>query len=110
MRLLFDQNLSRYLKRRLVDLYPDSLHVQDIGLESNPDLIVWGHAASQDLVIVTKDADFVELSLRLGHPPKVIWLRIGNAPTASVASLLRSSHGDIRAFCEDENKSLLVLP
>lgn len=109
MRLLFDQNLSRRLKERLQDLYPDSLHVQDIGLESSPDINVWEYAAAQSLVIVTKDADFVELSLRLGHPPKVIRLSLGNAPTASVASLIRSSHDEIRAFCNDENMSLLIL-
>ena len=70
MRLLFDQNLSRRLKERLQDLYPDSLHVQDIGLESNPDINVWEYAASHNLIVVTKDSDFVELSARLGHPPK----------------------------------------
>ncbi len=30
MRFLFDQNLSRRLKQLLKDLYPDSLHVQDV--------------------------------------------------------------------------------
>ncbi len=110
MRLLFDQNLSRHLTQRLQDLYPESLHVQDIGLETNPDINVWEYAASQSLVIVTKDSDFVELSVRLGHPPKVIRLRLGNAPTAYVASLLRNSHDEIRAFYDDENVSILILP
>ena len=110
MRLLFDQNLSRHLKQLLQDLYPDSLHVQDIGLDSNSDVDVWEHAGSENLIIVTKDFDFVELSERLGHPPKVIRLSLGNAPTASVTSLLRDSHEEIRAFCDDETRSLLTLP
>ena len=110
MRLLFDQNLSRRLRQLLQDLYPDSLHVQDIGLDSNPDIDVWEHAGSENLVIVTKDFDFVELSQRLGHPPKVIRLSLGNAPTASVVSLLRNRQGEIRAFYDDENRHILVLP
>lgn len=109
MRFLFDQNLSRRLKQLLQDIYPDSIHVQDIGLDSNPDIHVWEHAESENLVIVTKDSDFVELSERLGHPPKVIRLSLGNATTASVVSLLRNSQGEIRAFYDDNNRSLLVL-
>ncbi len=110
MRFLFDQNLSRHLKHLLQALYPDALHVQDIGLDSIPDINVWEHAESENLVIVTKDSDFVEMSLRLGHPPKVIWLNIGNSSTADAASLLRGSQDEIRAFCDDETRSLLTLP
>ena len=110
MRLLFDQNLSRHLKQRLEDLYSESLHVRDLGLESTEDSLVWEHAKSVPLVIVTKDSDFVQLSSRLGHPPKVIWVRLGNVPTSDVAALLRNRHNDVRAFCQDERNSLLILP
>ena len=34
MRLLFDQNLSPRLDQSLRDLYPESLHVRSVGLES----------------------------------------------------------------------------
>ena len=57
--MTYSQNLSR--RQLLQDLYPDSLHIQDIGLDSTPDIDVWGHAGSENLVIVTKDFDFVEL-------------------------------------------------
>ena len=33
MKLLFDQNLSPCLARRLADLYPDSAHVSEVGLD-----------------------------------------------------------------------------
>ena len=32
--------------------------------------------------IVTLDADFADLSLLRGQPPKVIWLRCGNSTVA----------------------------
>ena len=34
MKLLFDENLSYKLVRLLADLFPDSVHVRDVGLES----------------------------------------------------------------------------
>lgn len=110
MRLLFDQNLSRHLNRLLVDMYPHSLHVRDVSLESGHDNLIWEHARANSLVIVTKDSDFVQLSATLGHPPKVIWVRLGNVSTRDVASLLRHRYEDISAFCRDEDTSLLTLP
>ena len=34
--------------------------------------------------IVSKDSDFREGSFAEGHPPKVIWLAVGNAGTAEI--------------------------
>ena len=33
MKLLFDENLSYKLVRLLADLFPDSVHVRDVGLK-----------------------------------------------------------------------------
>jgi predicted nuclease of predicted toxin-antitoxin system len=61
------------------------------------------------LVIVSKDSDFEHRALLYGHPPKVVWLRLGNTPTATVAALLRTRHADLLAFEADPIASLLVL-
>jgi len=74
MRLLFDENLSPKLPQRLIDLFPDSLHVRDVGMKATIDPIVWDYAKANDLMIVSKDADMHDLSLVVGNPPKVIWL------------------------------------
>jgi predicted nuclease of predicted toxin-antitoxin system len=37
VKLLFDENLSYKLAHRLADVFPDSLHVRDVGLESADD-------------------------------------------------------------------------
>lgn len=78
MRLLFDQNLSPRLMEMMQDLYPQSLHVRDIGLGSADDRAVWAYAKSHEYTIVSKDSDFRQLSFTFGHPPKVIWIRRGN--------------------------------
>jgi predicted nuclease of predicted toxin-antitoxin system len=61
MKLLFDQNLSRHVVRRLVDMYPDSNHILLLGLEQEPDAVVWQYARAHGYIVVTKDADFSEL-------------------------------------------------
>ena len=41
MKLLLDQNLSWRLARALQDLFPDSVHVREIGLDRATDDEVW---------------------------------------------------------------------
>ena len=37
MKLLFDENLSPKLSNRLSDLFPNSLHVRDVGMKATTD-------------------------------------------------------------------------
>ena len=37
MKLLFDENLSPKLPNRLSDLFPNSLHVRDVGMKATID-------------------------------------------------------------------------
>jgi predicted nuclease of predicted toxin-antitoxin system len=110
VKLLFDENLSPELARRIVDLFPDSVHVRDVGMKAADDPIVWEFAKNNDFVIVSKDADMHDLSLIFGNPPKVVWLRLGNCSTHQVEELLRQDFDVIKLFYGDESVSLLVLP
>ena len=110
MRLLFDQNLSRYFRVLLSDLYPGSLQVREIGLADAPDTVIWAYAIEHGLVIVTKDADYRDLSVARGHPPKVVWIRLGNCPTSQVAELIRERHDELLAFHRNDAAGLLELP
>jgi predicted nuclease of predicted toxin-antitoxin system len=87
--LLFDQNLSPRLAGRLVDAFPGSAHVSEAGLAQALDRVVWGFARVNNFVLVSKDADFGELGLILGFPPKVVWIRRGNCTTSDIEALLR---------------------
>ena len=109
MKLLFDQNLSPRLVRRLVDLYPDSNHVYLIGLGAAPDPIIWEYARDNDFIIVTRDADFSDLNVMRGYPPKVIWIRRGNCTTAAIESILRVNYQAIDALASNDNIGLLTL-
>ena len=110
MRLLFDQNLSRRLVALLADDFPDSSHVSLVGLAMSTDREVWEYARDHGYAIASKDSDFGQLAFLYGHPPKVIWLRVGNQPTRLIADLLRASAEFIARFNADPDDALLVLP
>ncbi len=107
--LLFDQNLSPHLVERLSDLYPDSAHVSKIGLDTALDRVVWEYARQHNYMIVTKDADFSEMSLLLGFPPKVIWICRGNCSTREIELLFRDNYEAIVALSDDPATGILTL-
>ena len=109
MKLLFDENLSPKFVTRLSDLFPNSLHVRDVGMKATLDPIVWDYAKDNNLIIVSKDADMHDLSLVFGNPPKVIWLRVGNCSTLQIENLLRRDFNAIESFYADDSLSLLAL-
>ena len=55
MKLLFDENLAPSLVEALADIFPESLHIREVG---------------QGCMIVSKDADFRQRSFLYGHPPR----------------------------------------
>jgi predicted nuclease of predicted toxin-antitoxin system len=109
LKLLFDQNLSRKLVSQLADIFPDSSHVQLHELAEKTDTEIWQFAKANDFCIVTQDADFAERSRLYGSPPKVVWLRCGNAPTSQVESLIRSGVEAIQELLNNPNLHCLEL-
>jgi len=110
MKLLFDQNLSPRLPRLLADLYPDSVHIRDIGLRDATDTEIWEYDGQNGFVLVSKDSDFQQRSLLYGQPPKFIWLRVGNCPVKLIEELLRKHSIAIHTFVNDVIESHLMLP
>ena len=109
MKLLFDQNLSPKLVNRLANLFPDSTHVQSVGLDCASDDQIWEHARLNGFAVVSKDEDYNNLSVVRGSPPKVIWLQLGNCKTAQVDAAFRARFAEIEAFENDPAVGTLVL-
>jgi predicted nuclease of predicted toxin-antitoxin system len=107
--LLFDENLSASLVRRLADIYPDCKHVCDLLPAGSSDDRVWAAAKAADLTVVSKDTDFRLRSTLYGSPPKVIWLSVENAGTAVIADLLRTRFVVINHLRTDPDTDLLML-
>jgi predicted nuclease of predicted toxin-antitoxin system len=109
MVLLFDENLAHALVAQLADIYPGSRHIRDTGLLGEPDPVVWDYAKQEGLAIVSKDRDFMNRSHYYGHPPKVIWLCVGNLSTKKMEERLRSNATQIQAFLADTATSCLTV-
>lgn len=109
MKLLLDENLFDRIISRIVDLYPNSAHVKTLHLTNTDDLLIWEYAKANDFVIVSKDSDFHQRNLLYGHPPKFIYLRIGNNPTSKIVQILRDNFDTISQFRDSEVESILVL-
>ena len=109
MKRLFDENLSPKLPRLLATLFPGSAHVRECGLLGQTDEDLWEYAAAHAFTIISKDSDFQQRSLLCGHPPKVVWLRIGNCTRQQLVRLITDHERDMRALDTDPFETVLVL-
>jgi predicted nuclease of predicted toxin-antitoxin system len=109
VKLLFDHHLSPTLVARLGELFPESNHVWHLGLHDVTDETVWLFAREHGFMVVSKDADFSEISMALGYPPKLIWLRIKNWPTNDIEHLIRTNYSRIAELHNAADRGILVL-
>jgi predicted nuclease of predicted toxin-antitoxin system len=107
VKLLFDENLA---PSRLVDVFPESAYVHELGLGSTDDNAISKFAREHDYVVVTKHADFRALRLTFGQSAfRVIWIRSGNGSTNAIEQALRSCVQATRAVAADEAGILDIL-
>jgi len=108
--LLLDANLSW---RSIVILkihFDDCCHVDDIGLPMPAkDTEIWNYAQKREMLIVTNDEDFLQLSTIKGFPPKVLLLRMGNQSRKFTEQTLINMKDQIKAFVESYEHGILEL-
>jgi predicted nuclease of predicted toxin-antitoxin system len=108
MKLLFDENLSRRLVQATRDLFPDSVHVSQVGLTSGiSDCQIWDYAKQHGFAI-TADTDFVAMANSYGLPPKVVLLANCDYPTSTAAHIIRANAIRLSQF-ERDSHALLIL-
>jgi len=59
-----------------------------IALRDARDKAIFEAARIAEVIVMTKDVDFVEMVNRLGPPPQVVWLRCGNTSNSALLELL----------------------
>ena len=59
--------------------------------------------------LISKDADFHQMSLVHGAPPKVVWIRLGNCTTGDVVRLLEHHHRRLLEFDDQPETAFLAL-
>jgi predicted nuclease of predicted toxin-antitoxin system len=108
MNLLFDQNISFRLIKKISDLYPNARQVRELGLENFSDTEIFEYAKKHNYVIVTFDSDFCDINNLRNYPIKIIWLRIGNTTTINLVNLFRKKFDIIKLFLKEKNGCLEI--
>ena len=62
--------------------------LRDLQLRDAEDEQIFQMARQQGIVIISKDSDFVEMVLRLGIPPQLLWVTCGNVTNCRLQNLL----------------------
>jgi predicted nuclease of predicted toxin-antitoxin system len=103
MRLLFDQNISFRITRKLQYYFQGCVHISDCNLSNSEDSDIWNFARKNDMAIVTFDSDFYDISIINGHPPKIIWIRTGNLATGELVKLFIDKQLIINSFLNSDD-------
>lgn len=69
----------------------DAIAVRDLGLREAADQEIFSAAKRANVVVMTKDSDFISMLDRFGPPPQVIWVRCGNTSNARLREILTST-------------------
>ena len=67
-----------------------AIALRDLGLRDATDSAIFDAAKKANAVLISKDSDFVELVMRHGAPPKLIWLTCGNVSNAALQTLFNA--------------------
>ena len=78
MKFLIDAQLPPALAVQLRAAGHAAVHVTDVLPGNAADIALLDHAVAQGQVIVSKDADFVQLAAQARLPVQLLWVRLGN--------------------------------
>ncbi|HUV64393.1 MAG TPA: DUF5615 family PIN-like protein [Sedimentisphaerales bacterium] len=66
----------------------NAVAVRDLRLRDATDQEIFSAAKQANVVVMTKDNDFVLMLDRFGPPPQVVWVRCGNTSNARLREIL----------------------
>jgi predicted nuclease of predicted toxin-antitoxin system len=90
-----DAHLSPAIATWITDTFEiPAVALRDLGLRDAEDPEIFEAAKAQDVVLMNKDSDFVDLVERLEAPPQIIWLTCGNTSNARLREILSSTLPD----------------
>jgi predicted nuclease of predicted toxin-antitoxin system len=86
----FSPALAQWLLRKF-ELEEVRAIQTDTGLVGSTDQAIFERAREANVVIMTKDRDFVDLLERLGPPPQVMWVTCGNTSNLEMRRILAAA-------------------
>ncbi len=91
--LWIDANLPPKAAIWLQEMGWNTKHMYELGFLSADDHTIFkaARAEAEEVIILTKDEDFVNMVLAKKAPPKIIWITVGNISNIQLKELLISN-------------------
>jgi predicted nuclease of predicted toxin-antitoxin system len=74
--------------------------VSYLGLLEADDATIFQAARDAEAVVMTKDADFLEMQMRFGTPPQIILVTLGNTTNKNMREVLQKQMPTILEFLD----------
>jgi predicted nuclease of predicted toxin-antitoxin system len=101
MTIWVDAHLSPAIATWIVSTFGiEAFALRDLGLRDAEDPEIFEAARNQNVILMTKDSDFVDLVERLGAPPKIIWLTCGNTSNDRLQEILTTTSPEVLALLQ----------
>ena len=102
--LIIDAQLSPALAIFMTETFGlDAFSLKFLEMQQATDEEIFIYAKERNAIVMTKDDDFLKLLDRLGSPPKVIWITIGNTSTQNLRNILVSKWNLISEILENSD-------
>ena len=89
MKFLIDNQLPQALARFISqELGAEALHVSDVNLRDASDAKLWAYASKNDLILISKDEDFLNLFSK-DPAARLLWVRLANCRRAYLLDVFR---------------------
>jgi predicted nuclease of predicted toxin-antitoxin system len=92
MRIWVDAQISPHISDWICKEFSfECIHVRDLGLLKASDSEIFNRASNECDVIISKDADFVNLLNLHGKPPSILWLTCGNTSNNNLKIIFKKT-------------------
>lgn len=81
--------IAAWINRTFNDM--EAVSVRALGLRDASDPKIFEEAKKADVVIISKDDDFIQLIQQRGAPPKLIWVTCGNTSNERMRIILSTT-------------------
>jgi len=96
MTMWIDAQLSPAIALWIGQNFPiRAVALRDLGLRDAEDETIFSRAKLAGAVVLSKDADFLDLLERFGPPPQILWLTCGNTSNARLKQILAGVLPDV---------------
>jgi len=93
MTIWIDAQLSPFIASWINANFPDitAVSLRSLGLEYARDYDIFRQARKANVIIMSKDYDFVKLIELHNTPPKLIWITCGNTSNLKLCEILKAT-------------------